>query len=82
MSGKLVWSERLGGNYSASPLATRDRLYCFSESGNTVVIAADRTFRRLADNPLDTGCMASPAAAGEALWVRTQTHLYRLEERP
>jgi outer membrane protein assembly factor BamB len=82
LSGKLVWSERLGGNYSASPLATRDRLYCFSESGNTVVIAADRTFRRLADNPLDTGCMASPAAAGEALWVRTQTHLYRLEERP
>ena len=82
VSGKLVWSERLGGNYSASPLATRDRLYCFSESGNAVVIAADRTFRRLADNPLDTGCMASPAAAGEALWVRTQTHLYRLEERP
>lgn len=82
LSGKLVWSERLGGNYSASPLATRDRLYCFSESGNAVVIAADRTFRRLADNPLDTGCMASPAAAGEALWVRTQTHLYRLEERP
>ncbi len=47
-----------------------------------MVIAADRTFRRLADNPLDTGCMASPAAAGEGLWVRTQTHLYRLEERP
>jgi outer membrane protein assembly factor BamB len=80
-TGKLVWSERLGGNYSASPLATQDRLYCFSESGTAVVIAADRTFRRLADNQLDGGCMASPAAAGEALWVRTQTHLYRIEDR-
>jgi outer membrane protein assembly factor BamB len=80
-TGKLVWSERLGGNYSASPLATQDRLYCFSEGGAAVVIAADRTFRRLADNQLDGGCMASPAAAGEALWVRTQTHLYRIEDR-
>jgi hypothetical protein len=43
------------------------------------VIAADRTFRRLADNTLESGCMASPAAAGEAIWVRTRSHVYRLE---
>ena len=80
-TGTLVWSERLGGNYSASPLATRDRLYCFAENGTAVVIAADRVFRRLAENRLDAGCMASPAATGNSLWVRTQTHLYRLETK-
>ena len=34
----------------------------------------------LAENKLDTGVMASAAVAGKALFVRTKTHLYRLEK--
>ena len=30
-------------------------------------------------NTLDDGCMASPAVDGEALILRTKTHLYRIE---
>ena len=30
---------------------------------------------------LDDGCRASPAVAGNALFVRTLTHLYRIESR-
>jgi hypothetical protein len=34
----------------------------------------------LAANKLDAGFMASPAVAGRALFVRSKTHLYRLED--
>jgi len=79
-TGNVVWNERLGGNYSASPLAAEGRLYCFSEEGKTVVIAASREFKKLAENTLPDGFMASPAVSGKALYLRTRTHLYRIAD--
>lgn len=78
-TGSILWNERIGGNYSASPLLAGDRLYCFSEEGKTVVLAATREFRKLSENFLDDGFMASPAVSGDALYLRSRTHLYRLE---
>jgi len=79
-TGDVVWNERLGGNYSASLLAAEGRLYCFSEEGKTVVLAAGREFKKLAENSLDEGFMASPAVSGKALILRTKTHFYRIEK--
>jgi len=79
-TGSVVWNERIGGNYSASPFAAEGRIYFFSEEGKTTVIAADREFKKLAENQLEDGFMASPAVAGKALFLRTRTHLYRVEE--
>ncbi len=78
-TGELIWNERIGGNYSASPLLADDRLYCLSEEGKTVVLAAGREFKVLAENQLADGFMASPAVDGNALVLRTTTHLYRVE---
>jgi len=44
------------------------------------VIDAGRTFKVLAENRLDDGFMASPAIDGRALFLRTRTHLYRIED--
>ena len=78
-TGGEIWRERVGGNYSASPLLAEGRVYFFSEEGKTTVIEAGREFRKLAENKLDAGFMASPAVAGSALILRTKTHLYRIE---
>lgn len=80
-SGAVYWNERIGGNYSASPVATKDRIYFFSEEGKTVVIEASRTFRKLGEGTLDDGFMASPAVTGDAFILRTRSHLYRIETR-
>jgi outer membrane protein assembly factor BamB len=77
-TGKEVWSERIGGNYSASPIYADGRLYFCSEEGKTTVLAPGRTFKKLAENKLDEGFMASPAVAGKAFFLRTKTHLYRI----
>jgi len=79
-SGEQIWSERLGGNYMASPIYDGSRLYFFSTQGKSVVLRAGRTFEILATNKLDAGMMASPAVAGKALFLRTKTHLYRIEK--
>ena len=78
-TGKENWKERLTGNYSASPLFADGRIYFFSQEGRTVVIEPGKEFNQLADNQLDSGFMASPAVAGHALFLRTETHLYRIE---
>jgi outer membrane protein assembly factor BamB len=78
-TGAEVWTARLTDSYSASPLAAEGRVYFFSEDGKATVIEAGRTFKVLAENSLPEGFMASPAVDGRALYLRTRTHLYRIE---
>jgi len=78
-TGAKVWSERIGGNYMASPIYADGRLYFCNIQGRTTVLKAGRSFEKLAVNELDDGCLASPAIDGKALFIRTKTHLYRIE---
>jgi outer membrane protein assembly factor BamB len=78
-TGADVWTARLTDSYSASPIAADGRVYFFSEDGKATVIEAGRTFKKLAENTLDEGFMASPAVDGQALYLRTRSHLYRIE---
>src|SRR5207249_3734955 len=78
-TGQVVWSERIGGKYAASPIYADGRLYFFSQEGTTTVLKPGRTFEVLATNTLGGGFMASPAVAGKAFFLRTKTHLYRVE---
>ena len=77
-TGKVLWAERAGGEYSASVLATKERVYFFDEEGLATVVKATGTFEVLAENYLEAGFMASPAVSGNALILRTKTHLYRV----
>jgi len=78
-TGQLVWRERVGGNFAASPIVADGRIYLPNQQGKTTVLKPGRTFAPIATNTLDIGCMASPAVDGKALYLRTKTHLYRLE---
>jgi outer membrane protein assembly factor BamB len=80
-TGKVHWQRRLGGAYSASPIGGDGRVYFQNEDGLGVVIAAGKTFKQLARNALNERTLASYAVADGALFIRTQKHLYRIEER-
>ena len=77
-TGTVIWQQRLGGTYSASPVFADGRIYFLAEQGVTTVIAPGREFRRLATNPLDGGLLASMAVSNGSLFLRTDTHLYRI----
>jgi outer membrane protein assembly factor BamB len=73
--------ESKGAKFWASPLLAEEKWYTFDDEGQGYVISADEKLNVLAMNKLADGCRASPAAAGNALYVRSYTHLYRIEEK-
>jgi outer membrane protein assembly factor BamB len=78
-TGKQVWRQRVGGKYWASPIYADGRIYFSSDQGKTTVLKTGPTFEAVATNSLAGSFMASPAVSGNALFLRTKTHLYRIE---
>jgi outer membrane protein assembly factor BamB len=78
LTGDVFWSERLGGGFSASPVAAEGRIYFVNESGTTFVLRAGKTFELLAKNDLNERSLASPALDEGALFIRTESHLWRI----
>jgi outer membrane protein assembly factor BamB len=76
--GSVLWSKRIAGNYSASPLSADDCIYFSSREGKTTVIRPGKEYDEIAVNTLDGQHMASPAVIDESLLLRTNTHLYRI----
>lgn len=80
-TGKKRWQERVPGNYSASPLLADGKIYITNETGLTTVLEPGTQFRKLAANEIDGDTLASLAVSGRAIYLRTGTHLYRIEMR-
>ena len=80
-TGKEIYKARIGGGgqtFSASPVAAGKYLYFLNEDGETFVLEAGDTYKEVARNDLDEMSLASPAIAGDALYIRTRTKLYKI----
>lgn len=78
-TGESIWSDRIPGHYSASPIYADGYLYFFSEMGDCYVITPGKELNLVSKNKLESGFMASPAISGKAIFARSKTHLYRIE---
>jgi len=78
LTGKELWSGKLPGQYLSSPIAAGGHIYLFSRGKTSAVVELGDTFRIVATNRLEEGCMASPAVADHSLIVRTTKALYRI----
>jgi outer membrane protein assembly factor BamB len=78
-TGRLRWQERVGGDYSASPVYADGKIYLLSEEGKGVVLEPGLAFRKLAENRLEERTLASCAVGDGALFIRTESHLYRIQ---
>jgi len=74
-TGKLLWSERLPSQFSASPIEAGGLLYFPGEAGVTFVLRAGDRFDLVAENDLGSPILASPAVAGGRLIFRTDGEL-------
>ena len=75
-TGKTIWRERVGGNYSSSPVLIGNRIYAVSSDGDVLVLAADRKFKRLGKSSLGEASRATPAVSGGVLYLRTESQLF------
>jgi outer membrane protein assembly factor BamB len=79
-TGEIVWQKRMEESFWASPVYVDGRIYWFDRQADATVTEPGREFKKLAFNELDDLMMASPAVAGKAFFLRTSTHLYRIEQ--
>jgi outer membrane protein assembly factor BamB len=81
-TGEELWKERLGGNYSGSPIAAGGRIYALAEDGSVVVLQPGKKFELVAKNSVGAGSdevfRSSPAVISSDLLIRSDSMLYRL----
>ncbi len=79
-TGKEVYGKRRispsAGSFTASPWAYNGKLFCLNEDGDTFVLQAGAEFKVLGKNSLEEMCLATPALADQAVFLRTATKLY------
>lgn len=80
-SGQEYWKERIRGAFSGSPVRVKDKIYCITEKGEVIVLAAEKTFRELGRNELGERSRSTPAVTRGRMLLRTYSHLYCLGNR-
>jgi outer membrane protein assembly factor BamB len=78
-NGDRIWQLRLKGPFSATPVAAVKYLYCFNEAGLLQVV--DTTAKEgeiVGQLNLNDQILGSPAVGGGAIYVRTNTKIYKL----
>jgi len=78
-TGAVHWSERLEGDFSASPILAEGRIYFQNEAGCGFVIKAGTRFDLMAKNDLGERSLASYAVADNQLFIRTADHLWAIK---
>ncbi len=80
-TGREIWSQRIEGGFSGSPVCLGDRIYCLTESGEVVVVRAGDHFEELGRTALGDESHSTPAVANGHLYLRTFRHLMALKAR-
>jgi outer membrane protein assembly factor BamB len=80
-AGKERWEEPLNLKYSASPIDAGGLIYLLSEDGTGTVFKAGSEFEQVSKNKLGEKALASYAVDGDALFIRTEKALYRMEKK-
>ncbi len=70
-TGKEMWSERLRGSFSASPVLVGDHVYAVNEKGTTYVYKiSPQAFDLIAENQLGNEALSTPAICGGRIYMR------------
>jgi outer membrane protein assembly factor BamB len=80
-TGKQIYKVRVGGGgqtFSASPVAAGGRVFLLTEEGTTFVLESGPEYKEIARNDLNEMSLASPAVAGDAIYIRTESKLYKI----
>ncbi len=80
-TGVERWNERVGKAYSASPMYAGGLIYLLDEAGTATVFKPGVAYDPVATNKLNEKSLASYGVDGNALLLRTEKALYRIEQK-
>ncbi len=73
--GEVVWSKRIGGTVSTSPVIAGNKLIGISADGTVTILSASEQFANLGSIKLEDTTRATPLVAENYLLVRTDSKL-------
>jgi outer membrane protein assembly factor BamB len=79
-TGKQNWMERLGGNFSASPVFANGLILFLDENGRAYYVKPSAIFEVVQKNEVTGRTFAIPAFAGKAMYLRTDKALLKISE--
>lgn len=77
-TGERHWMERLGGNYSASPVYVNGKILFLSEAGIATWVMPERTFQVTGKNEISGQTFATPAFSADSMFLRTDEYLFKI----
>ncbi len=80
VNGSELWRQRLPGMYSASPVLADGNVYFSNETGETTIVQSADQYVEIARNRVDGNTFASLAFGDGAMFLRSDTTLYRIED--
>jgi outer membrane protein assembly factor BamB len=80
-TGKERWNERVGRAYSASPILAGGLMYFLDEDGLATIVKPGASYEEVARNKMGEKALASFAVDGDALLLRTEKAVYRIEKK-
>ena len=78
-TGKVRWSEKVGGTFYGSPVLVGDTLWAMSRQGELVGVNVADGYKPVGRLTLGSPSHATPAVAGGRMYLRTTTHLICLK---
>jgi outer membrane protein assembly factor BamB len=77
--GEVLWQQRLAGKFWATPVVAGEHMVCINDAGKSFVIKLGvEKPEEPTTGELDEGVLASPAVSGNALFIRTEKHLWKI----
>jgi len=77
-TGVVHWTQRIPGEYKASPLAAAGHIYFLNTTGLCTVVAAADRFQKVSENKIDDDTIASPAVSGGRIFLRGKRAIYAI----
>ncbi len=82
-TGATIYQQRIGAGTgaSASMIAAKDHVYAVNEDGEVYVIKVADKYDELGVNKMGEPVLATPAASGDTLLIRSATNLFAIRNR-
>jgi len=77
-TGNRLWQARIGGRYWSTPVVAGDRMYCVNEEGAANVVDLSNRGKVIGSSTFGEPIKGSPAVSNGALYVRSDSKLWKI----
>jgi outer membrane protein assembly factor BamB len=79
VSGSVIWTEKLKGNFNSSPIYAGRNIYFINVKGECTIIKPGNSFQKIAENDIGETVKAVPVFVGDKMILRTEKNLYHIK---